>query len=122
MLRPEPAAGGRRSRAQPSGLPREPGAPAGGCLGRNRPRSGAHGNDTGQGMKSFKNVPGLESYMSMERTERSAISSTERGRTPRTTTTAAEAHRAIEKRMRGGRGTGTSPSAGTMYMATTSRR
>jgi len=73
-----------------------------------------------RGMKSFKNVPLL--YISMERTERSAISSTERGTTPRTSTTAAEAHRAIEKEKRGGRGTGTSPSTGTMYIVTTRRR
>ena len=69
-------------------------------------------NATGEGSPSTS--PG--GYISMERMERSAISSTELGTIPRTTMTTAEADRASEKRKRGGRGTETSPSAGTMYM------
>ncbi len=55
-------------------------------------------------------------YISRERTERSANARTERGTTPSTITTAADAHSAREKAVRGGRGTGISPGAGSMYM------
>jgi len=73
---------------------------------RNPPRS----------LGTRRRQPPPDGYISMERMERSAISSTERGTIPRTTTTIAETDRASEKRIRGGRGTETSPSAGVMYM------
>jgi hypothetical protein len=61
-------------------------------------------------------------YISRERMDRSANARTERGAIPRTRTAAAEMHRAREKAVRGGRGTGTSAGAGSMYMYTTGRR
>ena len=48
--------------------------------------------------------------------DRSANARTEPGTIPRTRTAAAETHRAREKAVRGGRGTVTSPGAGSMYM------
>ena len=61
-----------------------------------------------------KNVP--RGYISRERMDRSANARTVRGASPRTRTAAAEMHRAREKAVRGGRGTGISPCAGSMYM------
>jgi len=55
-------------------------------------------------------------YISRERMDRSANARTERGASPRIRTAAAEMHRAREKAVRGGRGTGISPGAGSMYM------
>jgi len=55
-------------------------------------------------------------YISRERMDRSANARTERGASPRTRTAAAEMHRAREKAVRGGRGTGISAGAGSMYM------
>jgi hypothetical protein len=58
----------------------------------------------------------LRRYISRERMDLSANARTERGTIPRTRTAAAETHRAREKAVRGGRGTGISPCAGSMYM------
>jgi len=48
--------------------------------------------------------------------DRSANARTERGVNPRTRTAAAETHWVREKAVRGGRGTGISAGAGSMYM------
>ena len=61
-------------------------------------------------------APAPVGYISRERMDRSANARTERGASPRTRTAAAEMHSAREKAVRGGRGTGTSPGAGSMYM------
>jgi len=55
-------------------------------------------------------------YISRERMDRSANARTERGVNPRTRTAAAETHWVREKAVRGGRGTGISAGAGSMYM------
>ena len=57
-----------------------------------------------------------QDYISRERMDLSANARTERGTMPSTITTAAEMHRAREKAVRGGRGTGISAGAGSMYM------
>ena len=59
---------------------------------------------------------GARRYINRERMDRSANARTERGASPRTRTAAAEMHRAREKAVRGGRGTGISAGAGSMYM------